>query len=210
MFLTEKQVAVLNFIKDFIADKGISPTLEEMSQYFGVSKITIYEHVKALSEKGAIRKQANKKRSIELVEDATSRPGVAPPPGVLSIRGRVAAGEFIEEVDAPESFGLEDLAGDLHSCYMLRVEGDSMIDDHICNGDLVIVEPGQTAENGEIVVARVDDEETGGKKATVKRFYKEKGHIRLQPANETMQPIIVQGARVEIEGRVVGVVRGRV
>ena len=79
MFLTEKQTHILTFIKDFIADKGYSPTLEEMSQFFGVSKITIYEHVKALTEKGAIRKQANKKRSIELVEDA-ARPGIADPP----------------------------------------------------------------------------------------------------------------------------------
>jgi len=210
MFLTEKQVAVLDFIRDYIHDKRISPTLEEMSQYFGVSKITIYEHVKALQEKGAVRKHANRKRSIELVEDAIARSGMAMPPGQLAIRGRVAAGEFIEEVDAPETFALDDLARDLHTCYMLRVEGESMIDDHICSGDLVIVQPARTAENGQIVVARIDDEQTGGKRGTVKRFYRERDKVRLQPANAALEPMVLDAARVEVEGRVVGVVRGHV
>ncbi len=208
MFLTEKQNAILTFIREFIADKGISPTLEEMAQYFGVSKITIHEHVKALESKGAIRKEANRKRSIELVENG-SQPGHAdaPPARVLSIRGRVAAGAFIEEVEAEEAFTMEDLARDLDSCYMLRIEGDSMIDAHICNGDLVIVQPAKSAENGQIVVARIDDEDTGGKKATVKRFYKERNHVRLQPANERLEPMILSQPDVEIEGMVVGVVR---
>jgi repressor LexA len=214
MFLTEKQSAILNFIREFIEDKRISPTLEEMSQYFGVSKITIYEHVKALQEKGAIRKQANKKRSIELVEDA-SRPGIADvtplaAAGVLHIRGRVAAGEFIEEVEDDQTFSLEDLTADLHSCYMLRVDGNSMIDDHICSGDLVIVQPARSAENGQIVVARVDDALTGGKKGTIKRFYRERNKVRLQPANAELEPMILPAADVEVEGTVVGVVRGRV
>lgn len=211
MFLTEKQIDVLNFIREFIADRAISPTLEEMAQYFGVSKITIHEHVKALESKGAIRKQANRKRSIELVEDA-SQPGHADrsPAPVLTIRGRVAAGEFIEEVGADEEFAMADLAQDTSSCYMLRVEGDSMIDAHICDGDLVIIEPARSAENGQIVVARIDDEDTGGKKATVKRFYKERNRIRLQPANERLEPMVLARPDVEIEGRVVGVVRPRI
>jgi len=203
VFLTEKQLAVLTFLRDFIADKGISPTLEEMSKYFGVSKITIYEHVKALEEKGAIRKEANKKRSIELVEDEPPVPA-AP---TLMIKGRVAAGDFIEAVEAEESFSLEDLALDLGTCYMLRVEGDSMINDHICSGDLVIVSPTKTASNNDIVVAQIDDDLTGGKKATIKRFFREKDHIRLQPANDALEPIRVPS--VDIEGKVVGVVRPR-
>ena len=204
MFLTEKQLAVLDFIRDFIRDKGISPTLEEMSQYFGVSKITIYEHVKALEEKGAVRKQPNKKRSIEIVEqDAPETPVHS-----LPIRGRVAAGAFIEAVPDTEDFTLDALAPDLAGCYMLRVQGDSMIEDHICDGDLVVVEETRDARNGEIVVAAVDDDLTGGKKDTIKRFFKERDHIRLQPANASMEPILVDD--VEIQGRVVGVVRPRV
>ena len=205
MFLTEKQLAILTFLRDFIADKGFSPTLEEMSKYFGVSKITIYEHVKALEEKGAIRKEANKKRSIEIVEEETTASEA--PRATLTIRGRVAAGDFIEAVEDEESFSLEDLAMDLGDCYMLRVEGDSMINDHICSGDLVIVSPTNTASNNDIVVAQVDDELTGGKKATIKRFFRERDHIRLQPANDALQPIRVPN--VDIEGKVVGVVRPR-
>jgi repressor LexA len=129
---------------------------------------------------------------------------------VLVIRGKVAAGAFIEEVEADEDFSMEDLARDTHSCYMLRIEGDSMIDAHICDGDLVIIEPARSAENGQIVVARIDDEATGGKKATVKRFYKERNRIRLQPANERLEPMFLAQPDVEIEGRVVGVVRQRI
>jgi repressor LexA len=217
LFLTEKQIAVLNFIRDFIADRAISPTLEEMAQYFGVSKITIHEHVKALETKGAIRKQPNRKRSIELIDDASqpghadTAPSARPLAPVLTIRGRVAAGEFIEEVEANEEFSMENLASDVRSCYMLRVEGDSMIDAHICDGDLVIIQPAQTAENGQIVVARIDDLSTGGKKATVKRFYNEpeQDRVRLQPANEQLEPMLLASPDVEIEGHVVGVVRPR-
>ena len=208
MFLTEKQVAVLTFIREFIAERSISPTLEEMAQYFNVSKITIHEHVKALVSKGAIRKQANRKRSIELMESASPLGHTASGTGsMLTIRGRVAAGEFIEEVEADENFSMDDLARDTDSCYMLRVEGDSMIDAHICEGDLVVIEPTQSAENGQIVVARIDDEATGGKKATVKRFYNERDRVRLQPANEHLEPMYLARPDVEIEGRVVGVVR---
>lgn len=225
MFLTEKQAAVLAFLRDFIEDKGYSPTLEEMSQYFGVSKVTVYEHVKALEEKGAVRKQANRKRAIELVdadggaevehlqsrvaaletENASLRRG---PASTLDIRGRVAAGAFVEAVEDLETFALTDVSGDLADCYMLRVEGDSMINAHICPGDLVIVQPAQTARDGEIVVAMVDDEATAGRKATIKRLFREKDHIRLQPENDALPPLLVKD--VEVTGRVLGVVRTRV
>jgi repressor LexA len=200
MFLTEKQLAVLNFVRDFIRDKGISPTLDEMSQYFGVSKITIYEHVNALEKKGAIRKTRNMARSISLVEDEPDVPGAS-----LPIRGRVAAGAAIEAIPDEQAFQLSDIAPPGEDCYLLKVQGDSMIDDHICDGDLVLVKPAQTAKNGEIVVAMLPDEMTGGLKGTVKRFFKEGNQIRLQPANPSMDPIFV--SEVEIQGKVVGVVR---
>lgn len=200
MFLTEKQLAVLNFLRDFIRDKGLSPTLDEMSQYFGVSKITIYEHVNALEKKGAIRKTRNMARSISLVEDE----GDAAPRS-LPIRGRVAAGAAIEAIPDEQTFVFDDLAPPGDDCYLLQVEGDSMIDDHICDGDLVLIKPAKTARNGEIVVAMLPDELTGGLKGTIKRFFKEGGRIRLQPANKSMEPIYVR--EVEIQGKVVAVVR---
>ena len=205
MFLTEKQQSVLAFIRDYIEDKGISPTLEEMSQYFGVSKVTIYEHVNALQEKGAVRKQPNRKRSIELVVDEQPAPTVG---HVIPIRGRVAAGDFIEAIADNEEFSLDDLAPRMDDCYMLRVQGDSMINDHICPGDLVIVQPTQSAENNDIVIAMVDDDLTGNRKATIKRFFRERDHVRLQPANDLLEPIRVR--EVEIQGRVIGVVRATV
>jgi len=200
MFLTEKQLAVLTFIKDFLADKGVSPTLDEMSQYFSVSKVTVYEHVNALEKKGAIRKTPNMARSITLVEDE--------PESVIArlpVKGRIAAGAAIETIEDTEDFALEDLAPPDTGVYMLRVEGESMIDDHICPSDLVVVEPCDTAIDGEIVVAVMDDPDTGNKKATLKRIYREKGRIRLQPANASMDPIYVRN--VEVQGRVIGVVR---
>ncbi|HZM00780.1 MAG TPA: transcriptional repressor LexA [Planctomycetota bacterium] len=200
MFLTERQLAVLNFIRDFISDKGISPTLDEMSQFFGVSKITIYEHVSALEKKGAIRKTRNMARAIELVDQSTSRQ--------LTIRGRIAAGAAIEAIDEPETFQLDELVPGTADRYLLRVVGDSMIDAHICSGDLVLVEATDTAANGDIVVAMLPDATTGALCATLKRFIRESDHIRLQPANAALKPLRVKD--VQIQGRVVGVVRQRV
>jgi len=203
MFLTERQLAVLNFIRDFIRDRGIAPTLEEMSEFFSVSKITIYEHVNALEKKGALRKTRNMARSITLLpqeEDRTSRS--------LTVKGRIAAGAAIEAIEVEESFGMDDLASPNDGCYMLAVEGNSMIKAHICPGDLVIVKPAQTARNGDIVVAMLPDEASGGLKATLKRFFQEGDRIRLQPENDELQPILTRD--VQIQGRVVGVVRPRV
>jgi repressor LexA len=203
MFLTEKQLAVLNFIRDFIRDKGIAPTLEEMSEFFGVSKITVYEHVNALEKKGALKKTRNMARSITLVPPVEERPA-----RTLTVKGRIAAGAAIEAIEVEESFGLEDLASPDAGCYMLAVEGTSMIQAHICPGDLVIVQPTQTARNGEIVVAMLPDEASGGLKATLKRFFREGDQIRLQPENDSLQPIWTRD--VQIQGKVVGVVRPRV
>lgn len=200
MFLTERQLAVLNFIRDFIRDRGLSPTLDEMSQYFGVSKITIYEHVNALEKKGALRKTRNLARSIELVEPAPAARRTA-----LQVRGQIAAGAAIEAIDSPEAFELEDIAPTGQGAYLLRVKGDSMINAHICDGDLVVVQPASAARDGEIIVALLPDESTGSLKATLKRFFRESDHIRLQPENDAHQPIRVRD--VVIQGRAVGVVR---
>ena len=199
MFLTEKQSAVLGFIRDYIHDKGISPTLDEISQYFGVSKITIYEHVNALEKKVALRKRRNMARSISLVEDdvrAARR---------LRIRGRIAAGAAIEAIEDDLTYELDDLAPPADDCYLLRVEGESMINAHICDGDLVLVKPCDAARDRDIVVAMLPDERTGGLKATLKRFFRETDHVRLQPENDALQAIRVRD--VQIQGKVVGVIR---
>jgi repressor LexA len=206
MFLTERQLAVLNFIRDFIHDRGISPTLDEMSQYFRVSKITVYEHVNALEKKGAIQKTKNMARSITLVEDERAATAPSGPRG-LTVQGRIAAGAAVEAIEDQETFAFDMLAPEHESHYMLRVEGDSMIGDHICPGDLVVVQPADTAADNDIVVAMMPDEASGAFKATLKRFFREKDHIRLQPSNDAIEPILVKD--VEIRGKVVGVVRPR-
>ncbi len=197
MYFTEKQLHILNFIKDFVAEHEISPTLEEIAQYFKVSKITIYEHINALEKKGALRKSKNRARSIELISrkdrDSTSRLKVP-------ILGTIAAGSPIEAVEIPENFDVGEMFPDNRQCFLLRVRGDSMIDDQIADGDLVIVERRQEPENGEIVVAILKEND-----ATLKRFYREGDTIRLQPANSAMEPIYTDD--VEIRGVVIGVLR---
>lgn len=187
----------MNFIKDFIEEKGVSPTLEEIARYFNVSKITIYEHVNALEKKGALRKSKNKARSIELISreerEAESRSKVP-------ILGSIAAGQPIEAVEVPESFDISEMFPDDRQCYLLRVRGDSMIEDQIRDGDMVLVERRIEPRNGEIVVAILD-----GNEATLKRFFHEGKQIRLQPANSSMNPIYTDD--VEIRGVVIGVLR---
>jgi repressor LexA len=200
MFLTEKQLAVLNFIRDFIRDRGIAPTLDEMAQYFGVSRITVHEHVNALEKKGALTKARNMARAITLVE-----PRAPAAPRTLPIKGRIAAGAAIEAVELGETFALDDLAAPGGNTYMLQVEGDSMIDAHICSGDLVIVAPSAAPDDGDIVVAMLPDEATGGLKATLKRFFREGERVRLQPENAALAPIWTTD--VQVQGKVVAVVR---
>ena len=197
MYFTEKQLQIITFIREFIDDKRVSPTLEEIARYFKVSKITIYEHIAALEKKGALRKSKNRARSIELISseerEALSRFKVP-------VLGEIAAGQPIEAVESPEEFDIASIFPDDKECYLLKVAGDSMIEDQIADGDMVLVERRSTPRNGEIVVAIINDNE-----ATLKRFFKEKGRIRLQPANSTMKPIYTNTA--EVRGVVIGVLR---
>lgn len=197
MYFTEKQLQIINFIRDFIEDKGVSPTLEEIAQYFKVSKITIYEHIAALEKKGALRKSKNRARSIELIS-AEEREALMR--FKVPVMGKIAAGQPIEAIEDAEDFDLASLFPDNKECYLLRVKGDSMIDDQIRDGDLVLVEKREVPRDGEIVVAIIN-----GNEATLKRFYKEHNHFRLQPANENMNPIIADN--LEIRGVVIGVLR---
>jgi repressor LexA len=182
MNLTPKQLKVLQFIGKFRAARAYAPTLEEIARGFGVSKITALQHVRALERHGAIRRGRYQTRSIEIC-GRPDEPGQR-----LLVAGTIAAGAPIEAIEEREPF-------------LLRVKGDSMIEEQIRDGDYVICERRSTARNGQTVVAVLPDGE-----ATLKRFFVERsGRIRLQPANAAMQPI--HPDRVEIRGVVIGVLR---
>lgn len=202
--LTAKQILVLRFFRDYREEYGLSPTLEEAAAALGVSKITVHEHVTQLIKKGAVRRDKAKARSVTVLYDPDQQrltggvhAGSAP---TIPILGTIAAGRPIEAVEEREEISLADLIPNGDDHYILRVRGKSMVEDHIDDGDMVVVERRETAHNGEIVVAILDDEE-----ATLKRFYREDGRIRLQPANSALSPIYPD--RVEIRGVVRGVIR---
>jgi repressor LexA len=197
VFFTERQLKILNFIRGFILENGYSPTLEEIARNFEISRVTAHEHIKALEKKGALHKVPNHARSIELADDPRSEPAA---PATLPILGTIAAGHPIEAIEDPQNLDLSEWlpAGGEH--YVLQVQGNSMIEDGIVDGDLVVVERRSTARNGEVVVALVD-----GREATLKRFYHEGDRIRLQPANREMRPIYVDD--VTIQGVLVGLLR---
>lgn len=198
MGLTRKQAEVLAFIRGFIADQGFAPTLEEIGGHFGVSPVTAREHVKALEAQGIIRTERNRARSIVILDPESE--GRRWPE--LNVLGRVAAGLPIEAMETPQAFDFDGLFPEDRETFVLEVKGSSMIEDHIQDGDLVICESRQSARNGEMVVALVDDES-----ATLKYFFHEGGKIRLEPANAAMKSIIVDAGRVRVQGSVIGVVR---
>jgi repressor LexA len=197
--LTAKQINVLRFFRDYQHERGIAPTLQEAAQELGVSKITVHEHLNQLVKKGAARRDKARARAVQILYDPDAMSGRGGE-ATLPLVGRIAAGQPIEAVEDREDIRLDELIphGDDH--YLLRVRGNSMVEDHIEDGDLVVVERRQTAHNGDIVVAILENEE-----ATLKRFYREKGVVRLQPANSDLDPIYPE--KVEIRGVVRGVVR---
>jgi repressor LexA len=202
--LTRRQKQILEFFRDYTEQQGISPTLEEVAAHFGVNKVTIFGHVAELERKGVMRRAApGVSRGLQIVEH-DSQPAQQPASGAgsleLPILGQIAAGSAIEAIENPEALNLADLLPDGREVYALRVKGESMIEDAIADGDIVLVERRQTARNGETVVAILKDGE-----ATLKRFYKEGGRVRLQPANASMKPIYPE--EVTIRGVVIGVVR---
>lgn len=201
MMLTEKQIRVLRYFRDYRQEHSIAPTLEEAAQALGVSKITIHEHLNQLAKKGAIHRDRAKARAVAILfdPDETSPPKDAIP--TLPLVGTIAAGQPIDALEHREEIPLTDLVPTGDRIYLLRVRGKSMIEDHIDDGDLVVVERRETANDGDIVVAILEDEE-----ATLKRFYRESnGMIRLQPANSEMEPLFTN--RVQLRGVVRGVIR---
>ena len=197
--LTPKQLRVLTLVRDYQRKHGYSPTMQELAETLDITKVTVFEHVTGLEKKGLLRRSKHRARSLELTEH-----GLAAFPDesrtTLPLVGHIAAGSPIEAVENRESVDLEDLFGSNSSAFVLRVRGDSMIDEHIRDGDLVVVEQRNTARNGETVVALLEDGE-----ATLKKFYRENNRIRLQPANRAYEPIFLDN--VQIQGVVIGVIR---
>ncbi len=203
--LTPKQLKILTRIRDLRLANGYSPTMQELADELGISKVTVFDHVEALLRKGALRRSPHRARSLE-VDPRFSLPDEAAP-GRVPLVGRIAAGAPIEAVEDRELLDVSELVkpgGRLgkHKAelFALQVAGDSMIDAGILDGDYVICEQRNTARNGETVVALIDNEE-----ATLKKFYRKRGRIHLEPANPAYEPIIVD--ECQVQGIVVGLVR---
>ena len=198
MNLTPKQLRILKLIRDSRVRRGYSPTMQELADEIGVSKVTVFEHVEALIKKGALIREPNKARSLSIAD------GIAVPdesrPLKFPLVGKIAAGYPIEKVADSDEIDLIDLIGGgdaAESTFALKVEGESMRDEGILDGDYILLERAQVARNGDRVVALLEDGST-----TLKAFYKEEDHIRLQPANPDFEPIRVKFCQVQ------GIVRG--
>lgn len=200
LVIYKKQKQIIDFIKQFMQAYGTAPTLRQIADAIDVSSLaTVHEHLEALEEKGLLKRRHGKSRSMELT---TADIGIANENFEAPILGFIAAGQPIEPytdpnatMNIPSAF----VSGKKRT-YVLQVRGQSMIEDHINDGDFVVIEQTDSAKDGEIVVALLDNG-----MATLKRFFKEATRIRLQPANSTMQPIFVKNVR--IQGKVVGLVR---
>ena len=204
--LTQRQQEVLDFIESFIRDKSFPPSVRDITRHFKLASAAgAHKHIKALVAKGYLIKDDLLSRSLRLPR--TSRPRrPASTPGLmeLPLLGTVAAGRPIEAVQQQETISIPQLADRRRAAelFALRVRGDSMIEDGIWDGDVVILEQRESAETGETVVALINGEE-----ATLKRWFPENGHVRLQPANSTMEPIIISSGDVKVQGVVVGLYR---
>src|SRR5437762_5372742 len=195
--LTKRQREILDFLNDFIQQHGYAPSLEEIGRRFSLSSLaTVHKHLTNLQDKGFIKRAWNRSRSVEVVPSRMASRAVE-----LPMLGYVAAGSPIEAVVGSDTIAVpEDLVGK-RDTYVLRVKGDSMIDEQIRDGGFVIVEDRKTADNGEMVIALLR-----GSDVTLKKFYRDPGgKIRLQPANAAMQPIFADPEQVQIQGVVVGV-----
>lgn len=200
MNLTPRQLDVLVAIRNYRHLHGYSPTMQELADQLGTSKVTIFEHVGALEKKGILHRNKHKARSLEIISD--QRLPDEERDTKLPLLGNIAAGSPILAVENREEIDLEQLFRSRNGVYVLRVRGESMIDDHLCDGDYVVIERRETARNGEQVVALLDTGE-----ATLKRYYREGAKVRLQPANAAMEPRIVEADRCKVQGVVIGVLR---
>lgn len=197
-YLTERQRDILAFIRKHQQEHGVAPTHKEICEAFGFSSYgTVYKHLSLLEKKGLIRRDWNQKRGVELVEEKREELRVRE----LPLFGNIAAGLPLEVDQADEMIAVPDTLTSRGQNFVLKVRGDSMIDDGILDGDYVIVERIDRAANGQVAVAMV------GGEVTLKRFYKEGDRVRLQPANEAMAPIFARARDVTVQGVVIGLMR---
>ncbi|MBV9494834.1 MAG: transcriptional repressor LexA [Acidobacteria bacterium] len=207
-YLTERQRDILQFIREFQRQRGIAPTHREICDHFGFSSYgTVYKHLSLLEKKGLIRRDWNQKRGVELVDREETQPASSPSSsGSSSVRelplfGYIAAGRPLEVETSDELIAVPEHLTTRGDNYVLKVRGDSMVDDGILDGDLVIIARRERADNGEMVVANVNGE------VTLKRIYSEGERVRLQPANSLMHPIYAFARDVAVQGVVVGLMR---
>ncbi len=194
--VTKRQKQLMDYLQSYIAENQYAPTLDEIGRHFGLASLaTVHKHLQNLERKGLIRRLANQSRALQLVDTATA--AAAPVP----LLGIVAAGAPIEQVETPETVTLPEEMLGRGETFALRVRGDSMIGEGILDGDVIVVEARPDAPNGTVVVVLVRGE------ATVKKLFRERGRVRLQPANERVAPIVAAERDVQIRGIVIAVLR---
>jgi repressor LexA len=206
MVLTRRQREVMDFIAEFLRERGYSPSFDEIGRSLQLSSLaTVHKHISTLERKGFLRRGHNRSRSLEpgpryLQEERRAQKERSAME--LPLAGSIAAGRPVEAPEQPETISLGEFAG-RKDVFVLQVRGDSMIDDHIMDGDFILVEKTETVGDGELAVTLV-----GGSESTLKRLYREPGgRIRLQPSNARMEPIRVPASEVAVQGRVIGVLR---
>ncbi len=206
MALTRRQKELMDFLSGFIQKHGYSPSYEEIAGGLGLASLaTVHKHIQALEAKQYLRRSYNHSRSLEIGDRYFSEESARKPQAAeasIPLLGRIAAGVPVEAIPDPEALHFSDFVGS-DNAFALAVRGESMIEDHICDGDFVLVEKTDSVRNGDIIVALVD-----GTEATLKRYYLEPdGRVRLQPANAAMAPIFVDSSSLNVQGRVLAVMR---
>jgi repressor LexA len=206
--LSERQRNILKYIEEYVDERGYPPSIREIGDRVGISSTSVVDYnLRVLEREGRIRRDREVSRGLELV--GAPRSQRQPQPRVLRIPvvGRIAAGLPIEAIEDPDDVIELPVDAVPDNCFALRVRGTSMIEDHIDDGDLVVVRPQPAVDNGDIAVAIVNDDTTANGGATLKRFYLEGDTVRLQPRNPAMQPILVPADQVEVRGKVVKLLR---
>jgi repressor LexA len=197
--LTERQQEILDYIQDYTAAKGFAPSIREICNFFDISSTRgVHRHLETLEEKGRLKRESTP-RSIKIIQDGIS--DAFSKTVELPMLGFIAAGAPIEVMEQQETMDVPSALVGKKPCYVLKVKGNSMIEDHILNGDFIVIEKCETADDGEVVVALINNRS----EATLKRLYREKSRIRLQPANSELKPIYVKD--IAIQGKVRGLFR---